>query len=423
MVEAVGAEERAIDVVRARGEAYARDALGEIRAVLGDALVRKIGARAFEPPPFAKGRRIFERCGVPDPWDPMAPTVDVALGDVGLSGRKLPASADPNRRQPAPHASAPKGPAPAAARPALPPGFRPPDVASAPKAGKPAPKIGDVRPDDTAKLKRDLEEKGRRKVSERSIESTRVKQPVKNLPVRPGLSPDGAAPGQPTAATSVPVARPATPVARAPESGGGASSPVQRSLPPVNRPASGGARPPGPAVAPRVAMASSRPSASSGPVELPLAPPRRDEEDDAFESGGPGDIFASGARSSARPAAGALYGGPEELPMEPTAGPSVGAAPVERPAPEPARPPAAPPRAPPRPGGGNLDDLFGMGGGEQGRLKFGAPSEEPRPRRPRVTDPSQAPGGVDRRPPPPKPPVVVPTGPAPSAPKDDLPDE
>ena len=68
-----------------------------------------------------------------------------------------------------------------------------------------------------------------------------------------------------------------------------------------------------------------------------------------------------------------------------------------------------------------MDDLFGMGGGDNTRIRMPKAEDAAaaKPRRPTVVDPSQAPGGIDRRPP-----VVTPSpssGGVPSGP--DLPDE
>jgi hypothetical protein len=66
-----------------------------------------------------------------------------------------------------------------------------------------------------------------------------------------------------------------------------------------------------------------------------------------------------------------------------------------------------------------------MGGGDNTRIRMPKPDDTAaRPRRPTIVDPSQAPGGIDRRPPAARPPVVTPSPSsqgAPTAP--DLPDE
>jgi hypothetical protein len=95
---------------------------------------------------------------------------------------------------------------------------------------------------------------------------------------------------------------------------------------------------------------------------------------------------------------------------------------------EAARPPAPPPqRTPPRAGGGGLDDLFGMGAGDNTRIRIPKRDEaaEARPRRPTVVSEAEAnAGGVDRRPPLARPPVVTPQpSPRPMPPPDVLPDE
>ena len=113
------------------------------RAVVGERLTRAVGARGWERPRFSRFRKFFERCGIPDPWDPGAPEGDIGLGEVGIAQRKAVA----------PHAAPPAGPA--AKKPNV------PNVPNAPKAaapaetprtvdGKPAPRIGETRRDDTA---------------------------------------------------------------------------------------------------------------------------------------------------------------------------------------------------------------------------------------------------------------------------------
>lgn len=112
--------------------------------------------------------------------------------------------------------------------------------------------------------------------------------------------------------------------------------------------------------------------------------------------------------------------------------------PAESAAPNHEKPPAAKPppspvnRRPPSAGGGGLDDIFGMGGGENTRIKLSrtpAEGEPPRARKLTVSSAEElAQQGVDRRPPPPKPPPAAP-GVAPAAKPssarsdDDLPDE
>ena len=79
---------RALDVLRTLVE----------RTVVGGRLVARVGGRGWLPPRFAKGRRLFARCGLPDPWDPSVVSTPVELGDVGLAARKVVA----------PHATAPE---------------------------------------------------------------------------------------------------------------------------------------------------------------------------------------------------------------------------------------------------------------------------------------------------------------------------
>lgn len=349
-----------------------------------------IGRRGFARPRWATPRRIFERCGISDPWDPDAPVVPVELGEVGI----------PDRRPVAPHAAPPK-----AATPAGPPGFNP-RIPMGPRATPsaeraspgPSPMIGQTRKDDTAELKRKMAEKegawsGRPRAPTRP-DAHRVAQPVKNLPVRPGAVPTDAAVSAPAASP-----RPTPPprMSVAPEPARSAPSPIratsgaapaERSLPGRAPPPVGKISAPAPRSGGFRLQGTVRPSERSAePEELPLdAPPPR--------------------------AAPVLDDGPEEIPLE-------------APPPKPAPPPPAAAR-PARPGG--LDDLFGMGA--EGATRIRIPKAEPRPegeaarpRRPMVTDPAALAGGVDRRPPPARPPVVKPSA-APSGGRaDDLPDE
>ena len=359
-------------------ELRARDVLRElrVRAALGARLVSRVGARGWSPPRFSlRGRRLYERCGVPDPWDPDAPAFDVALGDVGLAGRTPGRSVDPSaRRSPAPHAAPPAEKAQAAAatfRPSVPSAS---DASRAP-TGRPAPQIGDRRPDDTAEMKRKLTAKPAPGAPPSALrEPVRVQQPVRALPVRPDLA---ARPDPAERAPAPPASRPQRPVGAAPS---------RVALPPPRR-------------------------AASGPVELPFAPQGRAAEEE--DSLGPGDFvpvqrpFEPAASGSEPP----LVVRPPPVPPSvppPMARPTA----VPAPAPIPSGPPSPPSRTPPRAGGGNLDDLFGMGGAEQTRVRFDRPAaDESRPRRPRVSDPASLAGGIDRRPPPPRLPEAPPASP------------
>ena len=190
-------------------DARAKDVLGRLpaRVVVGHALTTRVGARAWTAPRFARGRAIFARIGVPNPWDPEAPDVGVGLGEVGL----------PQARQPAPHLSPP------AAKPAAkgPPGFpnipgapkRAPD--EAPKGSKPAPKIGEVRKFDPAELKpRDNTPARAKPISSAPAPTGGAfgpgpqKHAVVKLPVRPGVVAPGA---EPAPSVAPPPARPALP--------------------------------------------------------------------------------------------------------------------------------------------------------------------------------------------------------------------
>lgn len=186
----------------------------------------------------------------------------------------------------------------------------------------------------------------------------------------------------------------------------------------------------------------------------PKAPPKREHSPSAF---GGGPIHHPVAKLPVRPnfaaadppVATAVIPAPMHLgkgvgmPPAPSAAAAQRTAPappvvVPSPAPPaPNTPPAKPPpatvnRRPPSGGGGGLDDLFGMGGGDNTRIKLNrtpAEGEPPKPRRQVVSSPEAlAQGGVDRRPPPPKLSAPAP-GVAPAAipsvprPEDDMPDE
>jgi hypothetical protein len=373
------------------------------RDVVGHGLVGRVGGRAWAPPPWARMHgRFFARCGVPDPFDPASETGETGLGQVGLQVA---------RREVAPHAQppAPKKPA-GPALPNVPSAPRPPPVPGAgdvpAREGRPAPRIGEVRRDDTSDLKRQLADKERLRADPARASQFKVDQPVARLPVRPDLAPgapagDGpAAPTRPNAPAAVraPVPRPAAspqPAARGAAMTAGAS-PRPTVTPPLR--------------APRV-----DPSALE-PEELPLAHPPRAPAQPAYPFV-PEELPLPQAVSAGERApdiAGHEVGDPfAGLGPRPPARPSLAQPPV--------------PRAPPRAGGGGLDDLFGMGAGETTRVRIPKRDEspaEPRARRPMVvTDAEAAAGGIDRRPPPARPPVVAPSAPTrPMPAPDELPD-
>lgn len=382
------------------------------RAVVGHRLTSRVGGRGWTRPRFAKFARYFERCGLPDPWDPEAKEVEIGLGEVGFGEQK---------RKVAPHAAPP---AEKNTKPAL------PNVPNAPKAPPPegakaAPQIGEQRRDDTAELKRRMAEKEKAKVqAARPPQKYTVDKPLAKLPVRPEVASGEGVPARP---------RPA-------------ASPPRPSVAPP-RPAPAGAK--GPTRIPFAAAA--RPRLPDGPEEI--------EEDE------PGNIFGAGrapvreapraeataveSREVAPPARTASPApaeaapprveAPPPAPKEPPPAaspapprPSVPAAPPPAATAPPPRPPvaappkpAAPPsRSPPKPGGGGggLDDLFGMGsGGGETRIRVKREdAADSKPRRPMVTSAEDlAKAGLDRRPPPPKPPAVVPSSPAPASPEEE----
>jgi hypothetical protein len=78
----------------------ARDIIGELktRMVCGDAVLERVGRRAWSRPRVAISARLYKQYRVPDPWDPNAESdeTSIGLGPVSLRlGEK--------RRQPAPH--------------------------------------------------------------------------------------------------------------------------------------------------------------------------------------------------------------------------------------------------------------------------------------------------------------------------------
>ena len=225
------------------------------RRVLGERLVRGVGARGWERPRFARFRRFFERCGVPDPWDPAASDVSIALGDVGVAQRKTVA---PHAAPPAAAASGPRlpnlggasSPAPQAPRPAAP----------VDDLGRPAPRLGDTRRDDTDQLKKKLAESEKKKANPTYANQFRVQQPVAKLPMRPDLAEGGAPPPRPSAP------RPAGGTSTPPRPGGAAP----RAIAPTAPRSGGGAAGPR---APRIPIELSRPPLPDGPEELPEQPP------------------------------------------------------------------------------------------------------------------------------------------------------
>ncbi|MBM4393862.1 MAG: hypothetical protein FJ090_22270, partial [Deltaproteobacteria bacterium] len=177
-------------------EALARDVIRDWprRSVVGHALVSRLGARAWDAPRFAKGRKLFPKFGLPDPWDPGAPVVDIGLGDVAL----------PERRAVAPHAAPPPAPgtAPKPGLPNLPRAPQRGEADPAPK-GKPAPQIGEVRKFDPSELTPQAKTTAgrpqappKKPENPRAFGSAPVKHAVAKLPVRPGFGP-AAEPGAP----------------------------------------------------------------------------------------------------------------------------------------------------------------------------------------------------------------------------------
>ncbi|MDP2310362.1 MAG: hypothetical protein Q8P18_30375 [Pseudomonadota bacterium] len=407
------------------------------RAVVGHRLVRAVGARGWERFRFGRFLRFFQRSGIPDPWDPAAVDVGVGLGEVGIAGA---------RKAVAHHAAPPGAAAAAAAKAPVAPNV-PKALAAAggkpPVEGKPAPRIGEIRKDDTETLRKKSMEAEKKKVDPARANLFKVKQPVAKLPMRPVASADGDTPAAPRPPPTRPTApsaseggrppmRPPTAVPVRPTS----ASPIR----PFRMPVEGARRavlPDGPeevddlgdvvpAARPPVDRGfdfglggswddepEARAPASSGPVpeSLPVAPPPPPARAPVTAAGAAPPVVP--ARTVSAPSAPppartvpAPSAPPRPPPRPPIATPPSSAGPPK---------PASPPR-PAKPGGGGLDDLFGMGasgGGESTRVRM--PKREDadanKPRRAMVTpDAELGKGGVDRRPPPPKPPSVTPTG-------------
>ena len=450
----------------------AKDILSQlpVRRVVGDRTRVRVGGRAWAAPPFAKGRKIFAKLGIPDPWEPDAPAGgSPELGSIAL----------PTHREPKPHLMPKEQGKPSA--PKLPniPGMPPPQPKEA-AAGRPAPRVGETRRDDTAELKAKLKEKER--LATEALRAARspgppapsVPVPVAKLPVRPDLDIAKAAGGSGGSAAGRPgmVPRPPAPPPRpAPPPQGAAPA----SSPPVARPPSpapsGAARPtPRP---PRLHSDTVRRSpATWGEAEEvedlppPAPPPPRSRADiaDLFGTGGGGwdvrkfDNDRSTLEELPTPASESLPAqtsehsddapraheeqasappppttelppsftesrsvfAPEPEPRRPvlseigSRNSEIGRRPASAGSPPPApnrQPPPAPSRKPPSGSGGGMEDLFGGGGETRIRIPKPAEAAEAKPRRPMVSTPEEiAAQKLDRRPPPPKPPSVKATG-------------
>lgn len=251
-------------------DARAKDVLGRLppRRVVGQRTSERVGARGWAPPKFASGAAIFERIGIPDPWDPSVKEVGTGLGDVGM----------PQTRQPAPHLMPPAPKAPAAKMPGgLPNLPQAPQRREVPEGARLAPKIGEVRKID-AKETRPKEPERPNKPPTPPPRPTPTQGPfgpyapkhaVAKLPMRPGVS-------APTPEPEVPAVTP-TPVARA-------APPPSMSAPP---------RPPPPAEssAPREAAPAAEPPA-------PKPPPPPVNRKPPGPSAGLDDLFGMGAENT-----------------------------------------------------------------------------------------------------------------------------
>ena len=161
------------------------------REVVGHRLVRAVGARGWERFRFGRFKRFFQRCGVPDPWDPAAVDNGVGLGEVGVLGA---------RKAVAHHAAPPGAAAASAAKTPTAPNV-PKALAAAgtkpPVEGKPAPRIGEIRKDDTEILRKKSMEAEKKKVDPARANLFKVNQPVAKLPMRPVSAAEGDAPVAP----------------------------------------------------------------------------------------------------------------------------------------------------------------------------------------------------------------------------------
>jgi hypothetical protein len=285
------------------------------RDVVGVRLVRTVGARAWERPRFGLFHKFFERCGVPDPWDPDAPDVEIGLGDVGVAAprRAVAPHAAPPGQQPA----APKGPnlpnAPRSPTPGIP--TAPPRAAA--EGGRPAPRIGETRKDDTALLKKKSAEEEKKKANPARANAFKVNQPLAKLPTRPDLAGDAASPGgtpssprpgpgAPSGASAAPPPRPAASRPAAPSLptrpgvGSGSGSAAQPGSSPPSPSGGTPSRPTEPArPAPRPAMNPG----SARPTRMAIEPVRRAQLPD-----GPEEIDELPPLAS-RPGADRAYGG------------------------------------------------------------------------------------------------------------------
>jgi hypothetical protein len=267
----------------------AREVLGRLppRRVVGQGLGERVGARAWGVPRFASGRGVYERLGLPNPWDPDARKVETGLGDVGI----------PTHRQPAPHLSPPQSAKPAAAAggASKPPAWNP-NIGSAPPKREsnegginPALRIGEVRKADPSEF-RPKDDKQRptrpqapppRPPSSGTFGPGAPVHAVARLPMRPGVVAPGSDP--PAAAQPSPAApppRPAPTTGPPPRPAPAAAPPPAASPPP---------RPPPPAATPVT------PPPAPPPAATPTPPPAPVNRKPPGASGGLDDLFGMGA--------------------------------------------------------------------------------------------------------------------------------
>ena len=160
----------------------AKDILKELprRRTPGERLLARLGERRDSAPGHARRKRLFERLGQPDPWDPTAKPSNPALGQVAL---KL-----ADRRRPGPHAQirdpkkkdkqnlAPRGVPKAPPRPKEPPKESGRKTASAPAAVKQPPKAAELPPGIDPAIQRRLEAQARAKKERQELEAARQEE-------------------------------------------------------------------------------------------------------------------------------------------------------------------------------------------------------------------------------------------------------
>ncbi|MCP4809256.1 MAG: hypothetical protein GY913_12370 [Proteobacteria bacterium] len=163
-------------------DAKAKDVLEELtrRRTPGDRLTQRLGARRDSAPGHARRKHLFERLGLPDPWDPKAKkAAPPGLGQVALklSDRRRPAPhakiRDPNKKKTAQQQHAPRAPK---AVPKPPPAPNVPKAAPKPTPAKKAPKAADLPPGVDPAIQRRLEAQARAKKEREELAQARSEE-------------------------------------------------------------------------------------------------------------------------------------------------------------------------------------------------------------------------------------------------------